>query len=163
MADKKLNKALNKQIKYELDSSYLYLSMASYCESINLNGFASWMKSQSAEEYEHAMKFYNFLHERGADVELLQIDKPPQTFGSPLELFKKALENEQKVTELIHSLYETALEEKDYPAQVMLHWFIEEQVEEEDMVTGIIEKLKMAGDQGAALLMMDRQLARRGE
>jgi ferritin len=163
MADKKLNKDINEQIKHELDSSYLYLSMASYCESINLNGFASWMKSQSTEEYEHAMKFYNFLQERGADVEFLQIDKPPKSFGAPLELFKKALKNEQKVTKLIHNLYETALEEKDYPAQVMLHWFIEEQVEEEDMVTGIIEKLKMAGDQGAALLMMDRHLAQRGE
>lgn len=162
MADSKLNKALNEQIKYELDSSYLYLSMASYCESINLNGFASWMKNQSIEENEHAMKFYHFLHERGADVELLPIDKPPKSFGSPLELFEKALENEQKVTKLIHELYETALNEKDYPAQVMLHWFIEEQVEEEDMVTGIIERLKMAGEQGAAILMMDKELARRG-
>lgn len=163
MADKKLNHALNEQIKHELDSAYLYLSMASYCESINLDGFSGWMKSQSTEEYEHAMKFYDFLHERGADVELLPIEKPPESFGSPLELFEKALENEQRVTKLIHKLYETALDEKDYPAQVMLHWFIQEQVEEEDMVNKIIERLKLAGDQGAALLMMDRQLAQRGE
>lgn len=163
MAGEKINKALNEQIKYELDSAYLYLSMASHCESINLNGFASWMKSQSKEEYEHAMKFYNFLHERGAEVELLPIDKPPKSFGSPIELFKKALENEQKVTQLIHKLYETALNTNDYPAQVMLHWFIEEQVEEENMVQDIIEQLKLAGDQGAALLMMDRQLGQRSE
>ncbi|MEX0680917.1 MAG: ferritin [Balneolales bacterium] len=163
MADNKLNKAINEQIKHELDSFYLYLSMASYCESINLNGFASWMKSQSSEEYEHAMKFYNFLHERGAEVELLPIDKPPKSFGSSLKLFEKALENEQNVTKLIHKLYEMALDQKDYPAQVMLHWFIEEQVEEEDMVREIIEKLKLAGNQGAALLMMDRQLAQRSE
>lgn len=163
MAIKKLNKSLNEQIKHELDSSYLYLSMASYCETINLDGFASWMKNQSIEEYEHAMKFYNFLHERGAEVELLPIDKPPKSFGSTLELFEKALENEQKVTKLIHKLYEAALEENDYPAQVMLHWFIEEQVEEEDMVRTIIEKLKMVGTQGAAILMMDRELAKRGE
>ncbi|MEX0994675.1 MAG: ferritin [Balneolaceae bacterium] len=163
MAGKKINQSLNEQIKYELDSAYLYLSMASYCESINLNGFASWMKSQSKEEYEHAMKFYNFLHERGAEVELLPIDQPPKTFGTPTELFEKALKNEQNVTKLIHNLYKTALEENDYPAQIMLHWFIEEQVEEEDMVNEIIEQLKMAGDKGAALLMMDRQLARREE
>ncbi|MEX2601534.1 MAG: ferritin [Balneolaceae bacterium] len=163
MAAKKINKALNEQIKHELDSSYLYLSMASHCEALNLNGFASWMQSQSMEEYDHAMKFYHFLHERGAEVELLPIDKPPKSFGSPIELFEKALENEQKVTRLIHKLYEIALDESDYPAQVMLHWFIEEQVEEENMVTEIIEQLKLAGDKGAALLMMDRQLAQRGE
>jgi len=121
------------------------------------------MKSQSKEEYEHAMKFYNFLHERDAEVELLPIDQPPKSFGSPIELFEQALKNEQKVTQYIHDIYQTALDENDYSAQVMLHWFIEEQVEEENMVTEIIEQLKLAGDQGAALLMMDRQLAQRGE
>lgn len=163
MADKTINNAINEQIKYELDSAYLYLSMASYCESKNLNGFASWMMSQSKEEYEHAMKFYNFLHERGAEVKLLPIDQPPKSFGSPIELFEQALKNEQKVTKLIHKLYKIALDTNDYPAQVMLHWFIEEQVEEENMVNDIIEQLKLAGDQGAALLMMDRQLGQRSE
>lgn len=161
MADKKLNKALNEQIKHELDSAYLYLSMASYCESINLNGFASWMKSQSREEYEHAMKFYSFLHDREAAVELLAIDKPPKNFKSVTKIFEQALKNEQKVTRLIHDLYKTALDEDDYPAQVMLHWFIDEQVEEEKTVTEILEQLKLAGDEGAALLMMDRRLAER--
>ena len=161
MSKQKLNKAFNEQIKYELDSAYLYLSMASYCESINLNGFASWMKNQSEEEREHAMKFYDFLHERGADVELLSIEKPPKLFDSPIDVFQKALENEKKVTALIHKLYKLALEEDDYPAQVMLHWFIEEQVEEENVASEILEQLKLVGDQGAALLMMDRKLAER--
>jgi len=161
MAKQKINRAFNEQIKYELDSAYLYLSMASYCESINLNGFASWMKSQSEEEREHAMKFYDFLQERGAEVELLAIDKPPKTFDSPVDVFQKALENEKKVTALIHKLYKIALSEDDYPAQVMLHWFIEEQVEEENAATEILEQLKLVGDQGAALLMMDRKLAER--
>ncbi len=161
MAKKKLNNLLNEQIKHELDSAYLYLSMASYCESINLNGFASWMKSQSKEEYEHAMKFYSFLHDRGADVELLPIDKPPMKFKSVTAVFEQALNNEQKVTGLIHDLYKTALDEDDYPAQVMLHWFIEEQVEEENMVTEILDQMKLGGDQGAALLLMDRKLAER--
>ncbi|MGF1669550.1 MAG: ferritin [Balneolaceae bacterium] len=163
MAEKKLNKALNEQIKFELDSAYLYLSMASYAESINLNGFAAWMKDQSKEEYEHAMKFYNFLHERGAEVELLPIAKPPKSFNSPTHIFEEALKNEKKVTKLIHNLYETAVEEKDYSAQVMLHWFIEEQVEEENITSEILEQLKLVGEQGAALLMMDRKLGERGE
>ena len=161
MGKNNLNSALNKQIKNELDSAYLYLAMASYAESINLNGFAAWMKSQSKEEYDHAMKFYDFLQERGADVELMEIEKPPKKFDSPLDIFEKALSNEKKVTKQIHKLYELALEEKDYPAQVMLHWFIDEQVEEENAVGGIVEQLRLVGDQGAALLMMDRKLAER--
>ncbi len=120
------------------------------------------MESQSKEEYEHAMKFYSFLHDRDADVELLPIDKPPKMFRSVTDLFVEALKNEQKVTKLIHSLYKTALEEDEYSAQVMLHWFIEEQVEEENTVTEILEQLKLAGDEGAALLIMDRRLAERG-
>ncbi len=162
MARKKLNGLLNEQIKHELDSAYLYLSMASYCESINLNGFAGWMKSQAKEEYEHAMKFYTFLHDRGAEVELLSIEKPPKKFTSVTDLFEQALHNEEKVTGLIHELYRNALKEEDYPAQVMLHWFIEEQVEEEKMVTEILEQLKLVGVQGPALLLMDRKLGERG-
>jgi ferritin len=163
MAKKKLEKALNEQIKFELDSAYLYLSMASYCEGRSLDGFAAWMEAQSREEYEHAMKFYSFLHERGSDVELLPIEKPARDFKSVMDLFRRALENEKKVTKLIHNLYEIALEVKDYPAQVMLQWFIDEQLEEESMVEGIIEQLELAGDSGTAILMMDRKLGQRSE
>lgn len=163
MAEKELYQALNEQIKYELDSAYLYLSMASYSEARNLNGFAEWMKAQSSEEYEHAMKFYNFLHDRDKEVELLPLDKPAKDFGSPIELFEKALANEQKVTKLINNLYNLAVEAKDYPAQVMLHWFIEEQVEEESTVSGILDQLKIGGDDGVAILMMDQKLAQRSE
>lgn len=163
MAEQELYQALNEQIKYELDSAYLYMSMASYSESKNLNGFAEWMKAQSSEEYEHAMKFYNFLHDRDKEVELLPLDKPAKDFGSPIELFEKALANEQKVTKLINNLYNLAVEAKDYPAQVMLHWFIEEQVEEESTVNGILDQLKIGGDDGVAILMMDQKLAERSE
>lgn len=161
MLSKSLEEALNTHINNELYASYLYLSMAAYCDSINLNGFASWMHSQSQEEYSHAMKFFQHVQDRGGRVILLQIGKPPSDFESPLKMFQMVLDHEKEVTGKIHKLYEIALKENDYPAQVMLHWFIEEQVEEEKTASEIIEQLKMIGAQGTALLMMDRKLSAR--
>jgi ferritin len=161
MMSKKLYEVLNDQIKYELDSAYIYLSMAADCEAKNLNGFANWFKHQSQEEVNHAMKIYQFLLDRGEEVKLKQIDQPPNNYKSPVAIFEAALKHEQKVTGLINRCYETAVAEKDYPAQIMLHWFIEEQVEEEQQASEIVEQLKMAGDSSAALLMMDRQLGAR--
>ena len=163
MLSKKLEKALNEQINHEFASSYLYLSMAAYAESENLPGFANWLKQQTREEMGHAMKLYKFVNERGGRVELLAIGQPAADFRSPVALFEQVLGHERKITSLINSLYEIALEEKDYAAQVMLHWFIEEQVEEEAAASEILETLRMAGEKGHALIMMDRQLARRGQ
>jgi len=161
MMSKKLYTVLNDQIKYELDSAYVYLSMAADCEAKNLNGFANWFKHQSQEEVQHAMKIYQFLLDRGESVELQAIEKPPSSFKSPTAIFEQALKHEQKVTSLINTCYETALAEKDYPTQVMLQWFIEEQVEEEQQADEILNQLRMAGESGAALIMMDKQLAMR--
>ncbi len=161
MMSKKLYEVLNNQIKYELDSAYIYLSMAAHCEATNLNGFANWFKHQSQEEVKHAMKIYQFLLDRGEEVKLQQIDEPPNKFKNPVALFEQALKHEQKVTGLINTCYETAVDEKDYPAQIMLQWFIEEQVEEEQQASEVLEQLKMAGDSGAALIMMDKQLGAR--
>jgi len=163
MFSKKLQKAFNDQINHELSSSYLYLSMAAYAESMNLPGFASWMKIQTSEEKGHAMKLYKFVNEHGGRVELQAIEQPPVEFKSPIALFEDVLKHERKITALINKLYETALEEKDYAAQVFIHWFIAEQVEEEAAACEILETLKMAGEKGHALIMMDRQLARRGQ
>jgi ferritin len=163
MLSKKLQDAINEQIKNELYSGYLYLSMAAYAEAQNLPGFAHWMKAQCQEEVEHAIKFFDFVNERGGRVELKAIDQPSVEFASPTALFEETLKHEQKVTALIHQLYELALEEKDYAAQVLLHWYIDEQVEEESTAAQILETLKMAGEQGQALVMMDRALAARGE
>ncbi|NTW81897.1 MAG: ferritin [Chlorobiaceae bacterium] len=163
MVSKKLQKAFNDQINHEFSSSYLYLSMAAYAESLNLPGFANWLKIQTKEEQGHAMKLYKFVNERGGKVELQAIEQPPAAFNSPIALFEEVLKHERKITVLINKLYETALEEKDYAAQVLLHWFIEEQVEEEAAASSILETLKMAGEKGHALIMMDRQLARRGQ
>jgi len=155
--------AINEQIKNELYSGYLYLAMAAYAEAQNLPGFAHWMKAQCQEEVEHAMKFFGHVAERGGRVELRAIDEPPVEFDSPTALFEMTLEHEKKVTGLINDLYELALAEKDYASQVLLQWYIGEQVEEEANATEILETLRMAGGKGQALVMMDRALARRGE
>ena len=163
MLSKALEKAFNDQINHELSSSYLYLSMAAYAESQNLPGFAHWLKLQTKEETGHGMKLYKFVNESGGRVELQKIDQPILEFKSPTALFEEVLKHERKITVLINKLYELALEEKDYAAQVLLHEFIGEQVEEEATASSILETLKMAGEKGHALIMMDRQLARRGQ
>lgn len=162
MLGKKIEQAINDQINAELYSAYLYLAMAAYSEAANLSGFGHWMKLQAQEETEHAMKFYHYVNERGGRVTLAAIDQPETEFTSPTELFEKTLEHEQYVTSRINDLYALAVEEKDYATQVMLQWFIDEQVEEEANATQILETLKMAGEKGHALVMMDRALAQRG-
>ncbi len=161
MLNHKLQTALNEQIKNELYSAYIYLSMSAYFESINLPGFANWMRKQSQEEVNHAMKIFDFIHERGGRVELQAIDQPPVSFESPLKVFEMALEHEKKVTAMIHDLYKLAEEEKDYSTQVMLHWFIEEQVEEEKSASDVVEQLKRIGDDGVGLLLLDQKLGDR--
>ena len=161
MFSKAVQKAMNKQINHELFSSYLYLSMAAHFDKEGLAGFAAWMKAQSTEEREHAMKFYEHIYNRGGSVVLEAIEKPPAEFGTPLKVFQKVLEHERKVTALITSVYEVALKENDYPAQVMLQWFIGEQVEEEKSVSDIIDRLSKVGDAPGMLFMIDAQLSSR--
>jgi ferritin len=162
MLTEAMQKAINKQINDELFSAYLYLSMAAYFEANSLPGFASWMRMQSQEEVEHAMKFFDFINERGGRVELQAIDRPTVEFESPRAVFQETYAHEQKVTALIHNLYEVALKENDYAAQVMLHWFIEEQVEEEANASQIVDTLERIGDKEQALIMLDRELGQRG-
>ena len=161
MFSKKVRGTMNLQIKYELESAYIYLSMAAYLDSITLPGMAHWMKLQAQEEVTHAMKFYTFINDRGGRVELQSIDQPPVEFESPLDIFERALAHEQKITGNINDLYALAIEEKDYPSQLLLQWFIDEQVEEERNAGDIVEILKRIGDEGHALLMLDRELAKR--
>jgi len=162
MLSQAMQDAINEQIKNELYSAYLYLSMAAYSEAANLPGFAHWMRLQAKEEVEHALKFFDYVNERSGRVLLGAIGQPPAEFESPTRVFEQTLEHERKVTGMIHKLYELALKEKDYPTQVMLQWFIDEQVEEEANATQILELLKRTGETGHALAMLDRQLAARG-
>jgi ferritin len=161
MLSNALQKALNEQIKNELYSSYLYLAMSAHFEAASYPGFAKWTRMQSNEELEHGMKFYDFINDRDGRVELLAIDAPPKEFGTPLEVFKMVLEHEKKVTGTIHHLYELALKENDYPTQVMLHWFINEQVEEEKNATAIVDQLQMAEDRMGTLLNIDHHVGKR--
>lgn len=161
MISKKMVDAINDQIQAELYSSYLYLSMAAHFEAENLPGFAKWMRVQNDEEREHAMKFFDYLYQRGASVTLKAIQQPPIKFKKPIDVFKQVFEHEQKVTSLIEKLYELSVKEKDYGTQVMLQWFITEQVEEEKNVMEIINQLEMAGDSPAMLMMLDRKLGER--
>jgi ferritin len=159
--NKNVEKAMNQQIQEELFSSYIYLSMAAYFESLNLRGFAHWMRSQAGEEEEHAIKFFDHINERGGRVQLKAIDAPPFEFDSPLAAFRRAFEHEQKITGLIHDLYRLANEEGDYPAYSMLQWFVDEQVEEENSTGAVVDRLEMVGDNKVGLLMLDRELAQR--
>ena len=158
-----IEKAINEQLNKELYSAYLYLAMAAYFESKNLKGFANWMMQQAIEEQGHAMKFYNFIVERGGRVILEAIEKPPTEWASPLDVFEYTYEHEKKVTKSINNLYALAKQENDYATEVFLHWFIDEQVEEEASVDEIVNKLRLVGDKGHALLMIDRELAMRGK
>jgi ferritin len=161
MLSTSLQTAFSDQINKELYSAYLYLGMSAWCESANLPGAAHWMKAQAAEEQGHALKLYEFVFDRNGKVALEAIAKPPQEYTSLLDLFEQVLEHERKVTALINELYKIALGEGDYPAQVLLQWFISEQVEEEKNATMVVETLKMVGTQGASLYMVDRQLGAR--
>jgi ferritin len=153
--------AINEQINHELFSAYVYLSMSAYFECSNLPGMAAWMRAQAQEEVAHGMKLFDFINDRGGRVILKPIDGPPTEFKGPLDVFEQSLKHEQKVTGLIHKLYEQANKVNDFATQVALQWFITEQVEEEKSADLIVEQLKMIGNDRPALLILDRELGAR--
>ena len=161
MIGKAMQDAMNEQINREMFSSYLYLSMAAYFEGKNLPGFAHWMRRQADEERGHAMKFYNFILESGGRVAFKAIAAPKAEWGSNLEAFQEAAGHEAQISASINALYDLAMKEKDYPAQVMLQWFITEQVEEEKNAAEIVAQLKMIEARDTAVLMLDHRLAKR--
>lgn len=161
MLKKSLETAINDQIQRELASAYIYLSMAAYFEAKTLPGFANWMRIQFHEEQFHAFKFFDFVYDRGGVVKLQPIEGPPTEFTSPIDVFEQTLAHEQKVTGHINDLYALAVEERDYPSQTLLQWFIDEQVEEEKNAGDILDMLKMVQGNAHALLMLDRELGAR--
>ena len=161
MITKTLQDAINEQINKELYSSYLYLSMAAFFESKNLTGFAEWMYIQADEERGHGMRLFKHLVDRGGKVELKAITAPGNDWDTHLALFKQVQEHEAVVTASINRLYELAKNEKDYPAQVLLHWFITEQVEEEKNATEIVQQLELIDARGTGVLMLDHRLGKR--
>ena len=161
MLKRKVQDAMNDQIQRELESAYIYLSMAAYFDAANLPGFAHWMKVQFQEEQAHAFKFYDFVNDRGGQVLLQAIGQPPVKFQPPLAAFEKALAHEEKITGHINDLYALATEEKDTASQGLLQWFIDEQVEEEKNAGDIVDMLKKIGDSYQSLIMLDRELGQR--
>jgi len=152
---------LNEQINAEMYSAYLYLAMAADFESRNFKGFANWMTVQASEEMTHAMKFYDFLNERGGRVTLGAIEQPPAQWETPLAAFEAALAHEKTVTARIEALVELAVEQKDRATEIMLQWFVTEQMEEEASADGIVTQLKMMAGAPGGLFLLDRELGRR--
>ena len=153
--------AFNEQIKHELFSGYLYLSMSAHFDHENFPGFAHWMRVQAQEELAHALRLFDYVLRRGGRVELHGIEAPTTDFGPPLSLFESVLKHERAVTGMIHALFELAGKEGDWAAQQELQWFIAEQVEEENSAATARDQVRMAGDDQAALLMLDQQLGSR--
>jgi len=161
MIKQSVRDAINQQITKEMYSSNLYLAMASYFHTVNLNGFANWMRIQAQEEMMHAIKFFDYLINRGGEVKLGQIAAPPQQWDSPLSAFEAAYEHEQLVTASINEMAGLSLQESDHATNVFLHWFITEQVEEEATVSEIVDRLRLAGDSKSSLFILDNELKQR--
>jgi len=157
----KVLEAINKQINRELFSAYLYMSMAADLTIKGLPGFTNWMRIQAQEEMMHADKFYNYVLERNSRVILQPIEAPQHEWKSLLDIFEASLEHEKTVTKMLENILELARNEKDYATEILLQWYITEQVEEESSVTKIIDDLKLAGDAKSPIFMLDRELGQR--
>lgn len=160
--DSAVEKLVNQHIAEELRASHIYLALSAYLESAEFPGMAEWMRQQAAEERMHAMKFYKHLVDRGNQVVIQAIPKPTKDFDGPHDAFHAAVKREVSTTKSIHNLYDKAAEAKDYPLQVLLDWFVTEQVEEEQHLQQIVDQLERIGDDGTGLVMLDRELGKRG-
>ena len=160
MLSKRMEKAINDQIKWEYYSAYLYLSLAAYFQNLGLPGFANWMQVQVQEELFHGTKMLRYVLEKGGRVQLQGIEAPPNTWKAPLAAFEFSLAHEYQVTKRINDLVDLAQKEKDHASAIFLQWFVTEQVEEEANFGDTVSKLKLVGD-GGGLFMLDRELAAR--
>jgi ferritin len=158
---KSLCDAMNTQVQNELASAYLYLAMSAGCAAQNLKGSAHWLKMQWEEELLHATKMLDYIIERGNEVRLDAIPRPAFEFETLSAVFEQVLSHEQGVTVAINELYARATEEKDFAAQSFLQWFVTEQIEEENSAQDVLDMLKIGGDEGAGLLMVDQSLGQR--
>ncbi len=161
MIGQRMQDVMNEQIMHEAGSAYLYFAMAAYFHANSLDGMAQWMKAQAQEEVGHALRFFQHINNRGGRVELLAIEKPQSEWTSPLAAFKAALGHEEFITGKINELVTIAREENDNAADIVLQWFVTEQVEEEDSVSKVVSMLELIGDSGHGLLMADRELGQR--
>lgn len=161
MLKPEIQESLNAQIIREMYSSNLYLSMAAYYASNNLNGFANWMRLQAEEELMHALKIFDYVLNRNGKVELNQIPAPPTTWQAPIEPFEDSYKHEQLISSQINEIQDIAFRLKDYATVSFLNWFADEQVEEEKNTNDILDRLHLAGDSKASLFLIDRELGTR--
>jgi len=161
MLNDKMAAAINAQIKAEFDSAYLYLSMSNWFESQSLTGFAHWMRLQYEEEVVHALRFIDYVNDRGGVVKLEGLDTPQHEWSSTVEVFQQTLEHERMVSGLIHNLVDIARAEKDHATENMLAWFVAEQIEEESTAETILDELKLIGEAKSGLFMINREMAQR--
>ncbi|WP_319777519.1 ferritin [Maridesulfovibrio sp.] len=161
MSNKVIEKALNEHLNAEMYSAYLYLAMSAYFSEIGLDGFATWMRVQAQEEQFHAMKFYDYINERGGRVLLTAIEAPKTEWDSPLACIEAVLEHEKHVTSLINNLVDLAIQEKDHATNIFLQWFVSEQVEEEDNVNAVLNKLRLLNGEGNGMFILDKELSTR--
>lgn len=161
MLKPKIQDALNEQLNAELFSSYLYLSMAANFQSLSLDGMAHWMRIQAQEELVHVMKFFDFINDRNGRVILAEVGAPKTEWKSPLETFQEAYAHECGISERINNLTALANSENDQALSTFLQWFITEQVEEEANARAIVDRLKLVGDNGVAIFMLDGELGQR--
>ncbi len=161
MINQKVRDAMNEQIKHELESFYVYLSMAAWFHRENLDGMAHWMRCQAHEEMEHAMKFVDHINDRDGKVTLLDLKQEKTEWSSPAEVFGDALKHEQFITGKINDLMKLARQEGDYASETLLTWFVGEQIEEEANASRILAQVKMVGDSKQGLLMLDRGVGQR--
>lgn len=161
MLSKNLLEKLNDQVNYEFYSSYTYLAMSAYCESIDLNGFANFFRIQAQEEVSHAIKLYDYILQKGGDVTLEAISRPESNYKDAVDVFEKGLAHERIVTKRIYDLVDVATEEKEHSTLSLLRWFVDEQVEEEDNFNTLLKKVKRSIDNPASLYMIDDELAQR--
>ena len=159
--NEKIEKMINDQMNFEFYSGYIYKAMAAYCDSIDLTGFANWLKVQVEEETYHAEKMYNYLLERGARPFWTEVPGPPKDWDSVKAVFENALEHEKIVTDRINKIMTAAIEENDHATRSFLNWYVDEQVEEEASVDAILKKLELVKESGHGLFMMDKDLAAR--
>jgi len=161
MINQKVEKIMNEQIKHEMESFYIYMSIAAYFHAENLDGMAHWMRSQAHEEMVHAMKFFDHINDRGGTVKLMDLKQLKTEWSSPLEAWEDAYEHEQFISNKINELMSVIREEKDYPAEPLADWFVNEQIEEEANTSKIAAEMKRIESSQGGLFMMDRELGNR--
>ena len=161
MIPKKMEEAFSEQVKFELESAYIYLSMAAYFDAEGFAGMGTWMRAQVQEEVTHAMRFYKHIVERGGQVKMHPLAAPSQDWKSPLAAFEAAYEHERFITGKIDGLVRLAQAEGDHASRTLLQWFVDEQIEEEASTSKVAQDLKLVGSDGRGILMLDRELGTR--